>query len=121
MSYYTDFNLTAAQYQPDESFSDMPYVDDDIAEQILAELDKKVDVFTGKVPDLSFGVANAATWYDWEKDMLSISSVFPDILFKLDGGGDDTEDKWSAYFLNGKTQFCPVTFVQDKFDSKKLA
>ena len=120
MGYYTNFTLTAVQYQPDKSFSDMLYVDDDISEQILVELDKKYDVFTGCDPDLSFGVEGTAKWYDWEKDMLSISTIFPDILFKLDGDGDDTEDMWSAYFLNGKTQFCPVEFVQDKFDPKNL-
>jgi hypothetical protein len=41
-------------------------------------------------------------WYDHEEDMEKISSQFPGILFVLKGEGDESDDLWKNYFLNGQ-------------------
>jgi len=50
------------------------------------------------------------TWYN-EEDMLAISKQFPDLLFVLDGEGENTADLWKQYFRNGKTLVCPAYSV----------
>lgn len=48
------------------------------------------------------------TWYDYEQDMLDLSTQFPDVLFSVYCEGDDRDDIWTRYFKNGLTQLCPV-------------
>lgn len=43
-------------------------------------------------------------WYEHESDMKAMSAVFPDVLFKLHGEGEESGDIWNAYYLNGKSQ-----------------
>lgn len=118
---FTDFELTAAQYTPDTLLFKMPHIDDNVSAQILAELSKKTDVFSKCYnTNLSFGVTGSAKWINWERDMLSISSDYPGILFKLDGNGDAEDDVWTAYFFEGKVQLCPIIWLQDDFDPEKL-
>ena len=46
-----------------------------------------------------------AKWYDCEKDCLAISKKYPDILFQVDGDGEESLDYWSARFKNGVVDF----------------
>ena len=59
-------------------------------------------------------------WYDNEDDMLLLSKEFPDVLFKLHGEGEDKEDIWDKYFMNGKMQYCPAEIIYPLFDRAKL-
>lgn len=44
-------------------------------------------------------------WYEHNKDMKEISLKFPDVLFTLNGEGEETGDIWRKYFKNGKIFF----------------
>ncbi len=33
-------------------------------------------------------------WYDWEKDMKKLARKFPNVLFILDGDGEEADDNW---------------------------
>ena len=48
--------------------------------------------------------ADSVTWYEWEADMTAISLRHPGWLFTLDGTGEEPEDRWRAYFLDGQVQ-----------------
>lgn len=52
--------------------------------------------------------------------MLLLSKEFPDVLFKLHGEGEDNEDIWDKYFMNGKMQYCPAEIMCPPFDRAKL-
>lgn len=41
-------------------------------------------------------------WYDHHDDMLKISSQFPEVLFMLEGNGEENDDIWESEYLNGK-------------------
>ena len=58
-------------------------------------------------------------WYDHDEDMTRLSMEFPDMLFMLDGKGEDDE-RWRTYYKNGKSQSVPVTIVYGKPDMKYL-
>lgn len=69
---------------------------------------------------LSLDGDECAKWYDHDDHMLGISTSYPNILFRLYGEGDEKEDLWFTYYLNGKMQHCPAEFTFPKFDETKL-
>lgn len=69
---------------------------------------------------LSFDSDDEYTWYDNEEDMRLLSKEFPDILFKLHGEGENNEDIWDKYFINGKMQYCLAKIMCPPFDKTKL-
>ena len=42
------------------------------------------------------------SWYTYNEDMQTISKEWPGVLFTLDGAGDDHNDRWTAYYMNGQ-------------------
>ena len=59
-------------------------------------------------------------WYSWNSDMRKVSTMFPDELLTISGVGEEPEDIWKAYFLNGKSQICQARIVFEDFDKNKL-
>jgi len=43
-------------------------------------------------------------WYSHEKDMRKFSLLYPDVLFTLNGEGEESGDIWVEYYLHGKMQ-----------------
>lgn len=66
------------------------------------------------------GGGQLGTWYDHEDDLKEISAMFPDVLIKLYGEGEDAKDIWYKYFKGGKVQVCRAKIVFDEFDESKL-
>ena len=58
-------------------------------------------------------------WYSWEIDMRKYSEKHPDLVFCLEGEGEDGEC-WDAYFNNGKMQFCHAIISFEEFCPEKL-
>jgi uncharacterized protein YodC (DUF2158 family) len=84
MGYYTYYNITTDKVLPD-GFED----------KFL------------KITGYSFdGGEFECKWYDYKKDMIKISKLYPNILFTVEGEveGDDegSGDSWRLYFYNGK-------------------
>ena len=61
-----------------------------------------------------------AKWYDSADELKQFSTKFPDALLVLDGDGENNDDFWIAYFLNGKAQVCSGRIEYDEFDPDKL-
>lgn len=60
-------------------------------------------------------------WYYYTEDMCNLSKKFPGVLFSLHGDGEETEDLWIEYYLDGKYQRCSVQITFEKFDPDKLS
>lgn len=62
------------------------------------------------------------TWYKHEKDLLNLSSQpeAKDILFKVDGEGEESGDVWVKYFKNGKMVRYELTVTWPEFSEDDL-
>jgi hypothetical protein len=95
----------------------------DLGEERRAEI---IDALRGEneEAEYSFNEAGEAeeenTWYEHVKEMAEFSKKYPDVLFCLEGEGEESHDLWEKYFLNGKVQLCPAKIEFDEFDEAEL-
>jgi hypothetical protein len=59
-------------------------------------------------------------WYDHHKEMVNVSETYPNVLFILNGEGEERGDLWTKYYKNGKCQECRAKITYDEFDESKL-
>lgn len=95
MSYYTQYELSAEWYH-----KPIGTEQDDRIKELEDEI-KKMGVFDSE-SCFDLGWWANTKWYDWEKDMALLSKRFPDFLFLLNGNGEEEDDIWGVYFLNGR-------------------
>ena len=50
-----------------------------------------------------------ATWYNEEENMLEFSEHFPELVFILDGDGEEGDDVWQSAYHNG---MCNTRYVE---------
>ena len=61
-----------------------------------------------------------ASWYDHREHMQQISLEWPGVLFTLTGRGDDQDDQWVEYHMDGKVHredrpaWDPLPFDRDQ-------
>ena len=113
MGYYTYFELSAEQFDSKA----LP-----ISQETYAALYAEIESM-----GLPFDQYSSSEWslydkwYDWESDMALLSSKFPEMLFVLHGDGESSDDKWRAYFNNGRMQLCQAEISYPDFDPQELA
>ena len=59
-------------------------------------------------------------WYSHEQDMKEYSENAPDVLFTLNGEGEESGDVWVQYFKAGKCQTEKAKIQLAPFDETKL-
>lgn len=120
MGYHTEFMLTIKGKMVDGELSDLDPDETWRVLDILEALHGNGGILPLYRDGNMFG--GSMKWYDSEEDMRQISEdeVFKDIVFGLEGRGEDSIDLWKAYFCNGIVQKCPGEIVYPEFDPKKL-
>lgn len=111
MGYETKFELTICPQVEDAADEVFVFLRDNVAFEgdVQRRMTFNQDVFEFE-----------SKWYDYDKDMLALSSRFPGVLFKLHGAGEDQGDLWDHYFLGGRVQRCPAKITYESFDPRKL-
>ena len=110
MGYYTNYTLT---WESDDKVTDWEI------EDYIENLDPDSDDGYGIYAAYHDG-CNDMKWYEWQEHMVKFSMEFPEVLFKLEGKGEEHGDLWVAYIKNGKVQLCKAKITFDDFDESKL-
>lgn len=101
MGYYTDFNLT------NDSFIDGEGIAEALSEISGYPWTSRLEMYGVK-------------WRNHEKDMRALSKKFPDVLFTLEGEGEESGDIWKQYHKNGLCQHAKAEIVFSPFDAAEL-
>ena len=96
MGYYTYFSLSYYGAQEDEEALQDYHVDDGSKEY------SDPYYINGILDD---GVDHDYKWYDWEKDMRMLASKFPNVVFILNGSGEDSYDIWEFRIKGNVSEF----------------
>lgn len=99
MGYYTDYRL--GMWDKDANLIEQSHPKYDEIATAFANLN--CDFTTDDFDELTGGMANWK-WYNSENDMETLGKQFPDVLFELEGMGEDREDWWVYRVLGNKTQ-----------------
>jgi hypothetical protein len=59
-------------------------------------------------------------WYTFKEDMVELSKIYKDNLFKISRFGEEPRDIEDVYFKDGKLQICKAKIELDAFDESKL-
>ena len=112
MGYYTAYTLSVSPHPASQS------VPDEIWQNLFDVIDGLGEFDTDAVELRELSISTYTKWYDWEKDMSLISQEFPQFLFTLYGDGEESDDKWVAYFFRGATQWCKadISYEKPNFD-----
>lgn len=114
MGYSTMYSLSVLNKSPEENYD------------LIAQLMKVARDLDGEEADILFaldvdgGCMQACKWYDFDEDMARYSTYFPDVVFELDGVGEESDDQWKAYFHDGKMQKVMATITYEPFNPEKL-
>ncbi len=59
-------------------------------------------------------------WATHKEDVLEFSRKHPDILFLLEGEGEESGDVWKFYARNGRSYYQKAKIIFDEFDESML-
>jgi len=132
VGYNTDYQLTITHI-PEDVIITTGELSDKIYEFLEKSLDKNSGYYEESLnylrqlaDDISNNGRYIGKWYSHFNTMKEVSSKFPGVRFKLVGEGEEPDDRWKAYFENGKgfkfTQNSYAHWLIKKFggDNKKL-
>lgn len=106
MGYYTNYNLIVKHMNGTQEYQDL-------VQMLKAKgiLGYALDEYYDSAYDCEFSSADTVKWYEYNEDMTDISIHFPDMVFCLEGWGEDSTDIWRAYYKNGKAEYCPAQII----------
>lgn len=90
----------------------------DVAIQTWIDEHAAMDYFEDIYPAGASGLIKNITP---DPELITLSRAFPEVLFTLHGSGEEPEDLWITYFLDGLTQEAPATVTYPPFDPQALA
>ena len=59
-------------------------------------------------------------WYSCTENMIQISKLYPDVVFKLCGDGEDRDDRWIEYYCNGEAVRSQASIVYPPVDVSSI-
>jgi hypothetical protein len=114
VGYYTEYELSVKDDVNEALLNDSSRVNE--IRGYLSSLEEFKDA--GIIPDkdhdgvnILFYTEEPIKWYEHDDFLKKLSNKFQDVVFQLNGSGEEEDDKWIKYFLNGKTQFCGATIT----------
>jgi hypothetical protein len=115
MGYYTDFHLDIDFRPP---LNDIENVPQELCQKVVDAIYRESGDYVRF--DWDGAAHDSYKWYDCKDVMLLVSKQFPALLLTLWGDGEDSEDKWVSYFLDGKVQEEVASIIYPKFSETEL-
>lgn len=109
MGYYTSFKMVVLENGQEVNEIQFPEF-------------SNVDLDQGSlsISSLIEHTSDSCKWYDHEEEMIEYSKKFPQLVFILDGDGEEAGDVWREFYKNGKTYRWELEVVRPNFNAKKL-
>lgn len=116
MGYYTWFSMQARNIKSKEEYESIVQT---LKDKEIYEREDTCGVFCESKyyeneHEANFSVYDECKWYDHEYDMMQVSKMFPDVIFRLSGDGEEREDMWREYFHNGEVEECRAQVIFPK-------
>ena len=116
MGYYTYYTMEARNIKDEDQYNTIV---EEMKKVDLYAFDDHYGVFDSSeyyevTHDARFDTYDETKWYDHEYDMVKLSKLFPNVIFKLHGDGEEREDMWNKYFQDGKCEECFVHITYDR-------
>lgn len=113
MGYYTNFSLKVVEI--------IRGVEIEVDELQFPEFNEEI-MYDGElsIQELIDGNVDFMKWYDHEEDMIKISKKFPNLVFILDGDGEESGDIWREFYMNGNTYSWRLFIERPNFDPEQL-
>lgn len=97
MGYYTKYDLDMEKRTAESLPSE---------EEVLKTLAQIIGMdFDEKNPCFDEFFEEPLKWYGHDRDMKMISSLYSGVLFSLTGWGEEQDDIWVNYYLDGESYF----------------
>lgn len=93
--------------------------DEGMEGQIIEEFREECEEAEYALEDDGSGT-QSTKWYDSDRDVARFSRKYPELIFKLHGEGEENDDLWNRYFVDGQMQVCEAKITYDEFDPAKL-
>ena len=119
MGYYTDYSI---QVEGDVNYNKL----EEIAERINEVSGYYFYADINKFQENHIMCDDTYKWYNWHKHMKSISKEYPELLFKVEGVGEEHDDHWKCNFINGRDErmspevIWPESQLEREFEASKV-
>lgn len=110
MGYYTEFDVDIYQ---EENFPDGRALSDDESAELW---DSEI---SDNAPDWS-SLDESHKWYDYDKNMKTLSKACPHHVFMVAGDGEGDDDNWMEVFYNGKSTSVSAVLTYPPMDLSKI-
>ena len=116
MGYYTYYTMEARNIKNEDQYN---AIVEEMKKAELYAFEDHSGVFDESeyykvTHDARFDTYDETKWYNHEYDMVKLSKLFPNVVFKLHGDGEERDDMWNKYFQDGKCEECFVHIIYDK-------
>lgn len=121
MGYYTTYSLKILNNKEDLESSNEFFYDTSFEDYSMDLISKFIKKYEIEYVINSDGTPNdTAKWYEHEEQLIEFSKLYPNVIFKLKGEGEESGDLWIKYFKNGKHQYCEAIVTFEEYDETKL-
>ena len=122
MGNYTDYDLTLSVFKESNHICGHEY-NSSFCPECGLKANMTIEDLEEHIKTKEFDFYNfeeSCKWYDAKDDVKEVSKKYPNIIFQLDGDGEESGDIWRIYFLNGKYQNCEIKTTYEPFDVNKV-
>ena len=105
MGYLTYFSLTILDEKGNEIVGD----------EIIKKIRENCEAANYAFGEMGHA-EDSCKWYDCTEDFTELSKMFPNNILMVIGDGEESDDRWISYFMNGKTQHCPGEMTYPPLD-----